>query len=80
MKQWFLGLLRMVVVAVVTTGLVVVLLGVVYGEQTRRQTEAADEIRRAGLAQVCVLALPIDDSGRDQASVDACLRKYGIEP
>jgi hypothetical protein len=79
-KDWLAGLVRMLIVAITTSFIILMFLIVAYGGQTRQEQETLDETRRGTLATVCVLALPVDDFGRDDAQVHACLRKYGLEP
>lgn len=80
MKDALIGFGRMLAVAVVTSVVIIVLLSLAFSGQSRQEQQTVDEIRRAGLAQVCVLALPVDEDGRKQAQVDECLRRYGLVP
>ena len=48
-------------------------------ELTRVLVELQEQTLAASLAQACVLALPVDDSGRDEEQVARCFRQYGID-
>lgn len=39
-----------------------------------------EDIREATRAQVCVLALPVDENGRDPEAVDRCLTENNLPP
>lgn len=77
---WLAQTFRMLLVAVVTAVVIIGVLAFAFGDQTQQEQATADETRRGVLAQVCVLALPIDEGGRDQIRVEACLARYGLEP
>ena len=40
---------------------------------------AQQEAAHASLATACVLALPVDENGRDERQVQACFTQYGLE-
>lgn len=79
-KQWLVGFLRTTAVALVTSLVIILLLSVAFSGQSRQEQEAIDEIRRGTLANVCVLALPVTDTGRNEQQVTDCLERYGLRP
>ena len=80
LRDWTAATLRMLIVSVVTATIIILVLTIAFRSQAQREQDTADEIRRANLATVCVLALPTSDAGRDQSDVYTCLRRYGLAP
>lgn len=66
--------------AIITTVIIIAGLGLVYGEQTRKEAELAEVTLYANLSQACVLALPVDPvTGRDPEDVKFCFTQYGLQ-
>jgi negative regulator of sigma E activity len=72
--------IQMTIAAIVTAVVIIGLLTWAFAGQTAEEREVLDGIRAGTLAQACILALPISETGRDPADVTACLRRYGLEP
>lgn len=73
--------LRQLAVAVVTAAIIIAGLIIAYSDDNANERRTFQEIRNATLAEVCVLALPVDPQrGREPKEVRACLLEYGLEP
>jgi hypothetical protein len=75
-KELLFGAIKTVVYSIIV---IMVILGAtaILGNQ---QQEALDDINAGTRATVCVLSLPVDDGGRNQALVRQCLIDAGIKP
>jgi hypothetical protein len=69
---------RQLATIVVAAIIVITFIALAFSAQGRQEREAVDELRRATLAQVCVLALPVREDGRSQKAVQECLIRYGL--
>lgn len=69
----------LIIGAVQAVVLVVILIAATYALGNKQQ-ESLNDIKAATRAEVCVLALPVSDKGRDDAAVTRCLVNAGIEP
>lgn len=72
---------RQLLVAVVTSAIVIGGLVLGFHGQSADQAKLAEDTLHANLAQACVLALPVDlDTGRNPQDVKLCFTQYGLEP
>lgn len=87
-KEWWLGTVRMLFVACVTTTFVILGLYLAFNSQSKEERDTTRQIaalqaqaRDANLAIACVLALPVDPvTGRDADDVTFCFTQYQLEP
>lgn len=76
-----IAIMRMTVVAVITSVIIVTGLNVAYHGQQVEQDRVAHVLVDTNLAQACILALPSDPiTGRDPALVKLCFTQYGLQP
>lgn len=69
------------IIGVTQAIILIILLIVVTAAAGGGQQAVLTDIRNATRAQVCVLLLPVDDQGRDEALTNSrCLVPNGIEP
>jgi hypothetical protein len=78
-KQQLIAGVRQLVVATVTAGLILGVLLVGFSGQTAAQQKVQEDTLHANLAQACVLALPVTETGRDPADVQECFTQYGLQ-
>lgn len=71
---------RQLIVAVVTAGVILTVLIVGFRSQGIEERRVREDQLNVSLATVCVLALPVDEDGRDPADVQACFTQYGLTP
>lgn len=75
------AIMRMTVVAVITSAIIIVGLNFAYSSQTKEQERVAHVLVDTNLAQACILALPSDPvTGRDPGLVKLCFTQYGLQP
>jgi hypothetical protein len=87
-RDLWIGTIRMTIVALLTTGFVVLGLWLAFsgaGEEERRLNREIAQLqaqaRDANLAIACVLALPVDPvEGRNANDVRFCFTQYDLEP
>jgi len=78
-KDQALATLRTIVSGAVIALIIVVGVTVAFHGQTAEQKQVQDDTLHANLAQACVLALPVTDTGRDPQDVEECFTQYGLE-
>lgn len=70
--------IRQMVVIIVSAVLVVVFIALAFGARGREEAKTLDLLRRATQAEICVLALPVRDDGRNHEAVRSCLERYEL--
>jgi hypothetical protein len=73
-REWRSVVASAVVTALITLGLLFAL-AAVFGDDDNR---LLSDIRDASRAEICVLALPVSDDGRNEAAVKRCLEENGL--
>lgn len=78
-KAQLMAGVRQLIVAVVTSAVIIVGLVVGFAGQTDETTKLAEDTLHANLAQACVLALPVDEMGRPPELVKLCFTQYQLQ-
>ena len=78
-KGQAISAVRQLLVALVTAGIILAVLIIGFAGQTATERQVQQDTLHANLAQACVLALPVDETGRDEALVQLCFTQYGLQ-
>jgi hypothetical protein len=88
LREWVLSTARMLLVAIITSAVIIAGLSLANGPAATRRDAVAKELLKyqtqtynATLATVCVLSLPTDPiKGRNPVDVRLCFTQYGLRP